>query len=50
MVVIAADYQLIAVHLYNMGVDSILRRCVLEHKRPKILVDAHEGIFEGHYA
>jgi hypothetical protein len=27
--VIATDYQLIASHLYNMGVDNILRRSVL---------------------
>jgi hypothetical protein len=49
MVVIDANYQLIAGHLYNMGTYSILRRCVLEHERPKILVEAHEGIAGGHY-
>jgi hypothetical protein len=27
-----------------------LRRCVLEHERPRILVEAHEGIAGGHYA
>jgi hypothetical protein len=30
MVVRAADYQLIAGHLYNMGAENIFRRCVLE--------------------
>jgi hypothetical protein len=50
MVVRVADYQLIAGHLYKMGTDSILRRCVLEHERPKILVESHEGIAGGHYA
>jgi len=50
MVVRAADYQLIAGHLYKMGADNILRRCVLEHERPRILVEAHEGIDGGHYA
>jgi hypothetical protein len=33
-----------------MGVDNILRICVLEHERPRILVEAHEGIVGGHYA
>ena len=50
MVVRAADYQLIAGHLYKMGADNILRRCVLEHERPRILAKAHEGIDGGHYA
>jgi hypothetical protein len=45
-----ADYQLIARHLYKMGTNSILRRCVLEHETPRILVEAHEGIDGGHYA
>jgi hypothetical protein len=49
MVFRAADYQLIARHLYKMGADNILRRCVLEHERPRILVEAHEGIVGGHY-
>jgi hypothetical protein len=44
LVLQAADDQFIAGHLYNMGVDSILRRCVLEHEIPRILVEAHEGI------
>jgi hypothetical protein len=43
MVVKDANYQLIAGHLYNMGTDSILRRCVLEHERLRILAEAHEG-------
>jgi hypothetical protein len=33
-----------------MGVDSIFRRCVLEHEKPMILVEDHEGIVGGHYA
>jgi hypothetical protein len=31
-VVWATDYQLIVGHLYKMGIDSILRRYVLEHE------------------
>jgi hypothetical protein len=50
MVVRDADYQLIARQLYKMGADNILRRCVLEHERPGILVDAYEGIARGNYA
>jgi hypothetical protein len=50
MVVRAVEYQLIAGHLYKMGVDNILRRCVLEHERPRILAEAHDGIAGGHYA
>jgi hypothetical protein len=49
LVVRDADYQLIACHLYKMGADNILRRCVLEHEQPKILVEAHEGIVGGNY-
>jgi hypothetical protein len=37
----AASCQLIARHLYKMGTYSILRRCVLEHERPRILAEAH---------
>jgi hypothetical protein len=50
MVVKDVDYQLIEGHLYNMGTYRILRRCVLRHERPRILVESHEGIVRGHYA
>jgi predicted membrane-bound spermidine synthase len=50
LVVRAADYQLITGHLYKMGTDSIIRRYILDHKRPIILVEAHEGIVGGNYA
>jgi hypothetical protein len=33
-----------------MGAEIFLRRCVLEHERPRIIVEAHEGITGGHYA
>jgi hypothetical protein len=33
-----------------MGVDRILRICVLEHERPRILAEAHEVIAGIHYA
>jgi hypothetical protein len=37
LVVHAADYQLIVGNLYKMGTDSILRRYMLEHERPRVL-------------
>jgi hypothetical protein len=50
LVVRAANYQLIVGHLYKMGENIILRRCVLEHERPRILAKSHEGIEGGYYA
>jgi hypothetical protein len=50
LVVKATYYQLIAWNLYKLGVDGILRHCVLEHERPMILEEAHDGIAGGHYA
>jgi hypothetical protein len=43
------NYQLIVGHLYNLGAYNILRRCVMEHERPIILAEVHEGIVGGHY-
>jgi hypothetical protein len=37
MVIRVVDYQLIAGHLYKLGENNILRRCVMEHGRPMIL-------------
>jgi hypothetical protein len=50
LVVRATDYQLIERHLNKMGIDSILRRYMIEHGRPRILEEAHERIAGGHYA
>jgi hypothetical protein len=50
MVLRATDSQLIVGHLYKMGEYKILKKCVLEHERPRILVEAHEGIVGGKYA
>jgi len=49
LVVKEADYQLIAGNLYKLGIDGILRRCVLEHERQMIFSEAHEGVVGGHY-
>jgi hypothetical protein len=48
MVVRAVDYQLIARQLYKMGLDSILRRCVLDHERQDILWECHKKVVGGH--
>jgi len=37
LLVHAIDYQLFIGNLYKMGIDNILRRYVIEHKRPRIL-------------
>jgi hypothetical protein len=50
LVVRDADFSLIAEHLYKMGPDEILRRCVMEVERPLIIEEAHGGIVGGHYA
>jgi hypothetical protein len=50
LVVKDANYLLILGHLYKMGTNNILRRCVLEHERSRILVEYHEGIVGGNYA
>jgi hypothetical protein len=50
LVVRVADYQLIAGHLYKLGTNNIFRRCVMDHERPIILAEAHEGIVGGKYA
>ena len=41
-----APYSLINVFLYKMGLDDILRRCVLEHERNNIMYEAHYGHFQ----
>jgi hypothetical protein len=49
LVVRVVDFSLIVGQLYKMGLDEILRRCVMEIERPLILIEAHEGITRGHY-
>ena len=45
----AAPYSLINGFLYKMGLDDILRRCVLEHEWDHILHEAHYGPVGGHF-
>jgi hypothetical protein len=49
-VVRVADYQLIVGHLYKIGAENILKRCVMENERYIILAEEHEGIVGGNYA
>ena len=44
LVVRVANFQLIVGQLQKMGPDEILCRCVLEHERPMILNEAHDGV------
>ena len=45
----ATPYSLINGFLYKMGLDDILRRCVLEHERDNIMYEAHYGPTGGHF-
>jgi hypothetical protein len=47
MVFRAIDYQLITEKLYKMGLDSILKRCVMDHERHDILWECHSGFVGG---
>ena len=44
-----APYNLINGFLYKMGLDDILRRCVLEHERDNIMYEAHYGLVGGYF-
>lgn len=35
--------------LYKLGIDGIIRRCVLTHERQGILWECHSGVAGGHY-
>ena len=48
LVVRSVDYQLIAGQLYKLGIDSILRCCVMDHKRLSILWECYSGVAIGH--
>jgi len=48
--VCTAEYQLIAGHLYKLGADGIMRRCVMENECSMVLEEAHAGIARGNYA
>jgi len=49
LVIKATDYQLIARQLYKLGIDRIIRRCVVTHEHLGILWERHSGVAGGHY-
>ena len=44
-----APYSLINGFLYKMGLDDILKRCLLEHERNNIMYEAHCELVGGHF-
>jgi hypothetical protein len=48
MVVRATNYQLIVGKLYKLGLDIILRICVLDYERQDILWECYNGVVGGH--
>eukprot|EP00253_Pinus_taeda_P006962 PITA_06962 len=50
LVICAADFTVIAGHLYEMGNNEILHRYVPEFEQRPILAKAHGGVAGGHYA
>ena len=50
LIVRAADFTLIAGHLYKLGPDEVLRRCVMPHEKDTIIREAHAGTAGGHFA
>ena len=50
LVVKATNFTIIVGQLYKLGPDDILRRYVLNHERPLILLEAHASIVGGHYS
>ena len=45
----ATPYSLINEFLYKMGLDEVLRRCVLEHERENIMHEVHYRPAAGHF-
>ena len=50
LVVKAADFTLIIGHLYKLGPDEVLHRCVMPHEKEAIIREAHSGTAGGHFA
>ena len=50
LVVKAANFTLIAGHLYKLGPDEVLCRCVMLHEKGTIIREAHSGTAGGHFA
>ena len=50
LVIRATNFTMIVGQFYKLGPDEVLRRYVLDHERPMILVEAHAGIVGEHYS
>ena len=48
LVIRSQTFQLINGLLYKIGPSHILRRCVLEEEKARVLKEAHEGLVGGH--
>ena len=44
-----APYSIINGFLYKLGLDEVIRRCVLEYERESIMHEAHYGLAGGHF-
>ena len=49
LVMKATPFTLINGFLYKMGLDEVLRQCVLNHERENIMHEAHYGPAGGHF-
>ena len=49
LVIKASDFTLIAGQLYKLGLDEVLRRCVMPHEKEAIIREAHSGTAGGHF-
>jgi hypothetical protein len=45
----STPFIIINMHLYTMGTDDILGRCVSEHEREYIINEAHSRLVGGHF-
>ena len=50
LVVKDSDYTLITGHLYKLGMDEILCRCVFYYEQPWVVSEAHASVARRHYA
>ena len=48
LIVRVTDYQLIAGHLFKMGLDQVLRWCIFQHEREDVLWECHVRVAGGH--
>ena len=49
LVMKVAPYSIINGFLYKLGLDEVLRRCILNHEIESIMHEAHYGPTGGHF-